>query len=229
MIHHERDVREEQKYMWREQAIIESSRWSDLGEWPLIMLVTWWTIDCACKQWRREWSRRVISIVACCHGAKLCAHAPRDFRSQQNGAVTRMWRSCGVRTSHKERAIGVVRCKKEWMLLQPLRWCCVNCMIHHERDVREEQKYMYVARTNNNRVISSGDLYCCLLPRCEALRTCRSGFPIATAKYVYLIILFRGDFFERVLKMEFGFFNYTKKFIQSWCRTLILEKKFKKL
>jgi len=32
MIHHERDVREEQKYMWREQAIIESSRWSDLGE-----------------------------------------------------------------------------------------------------------------------------------------------------------------------------------------------------
>ena len=53
-------------------------------------------------------------------------------------------------------------------------------MIHHERDVREEQKYMYVARTSNNRVISSGHLYCCLLPRCEALRTCRSGFPIAT-------------------------------------------------
>ena len=23
------------------------------------------------------------------------------------------------------------------------------------------------------------DLYCCLLPRCEALRTCRSEFPIA--------------------------------------------------
>jgi len=39
---------------------------------------------------------------------------------------------------------------------------------------------MYVARTSNNRVILSGDLYCCLLLRCEALRTCRSGFPIAT-------------------------------------------------
>ena len=38
-------------------------------------------------------------------------------------------------------------------MLQPLRWCCVDCMIHHERDVREEQKYMYVARTSNNRVI----------------------------------------------------------------------------
>jgi len=23
-------------------------------------------------------------------------------------------------------------------VLQPLRWCCVDCMIHHERDVREE-------------------------------------------------------------------------------------------
>jgi len=24
------------------------------------------------------------------------------------------------------------------MLLQPLRWRCVECAIHHERDVREE-------------------------------------------------------------------------------------------
>jgi len=64
--------------------------------------------------------------------------------------------------------------------MQPLWWRCVDCMIHHERDVREEQKYMYVARTSNNRVMSSGDLCCYLLPRCEALRTCRSGFPIAT-------------------------------------------------
>jgi len=145
-----------------------------------------------------EWSRLVISIVACCRGAKLCAHAAQDFRSQQNGAVTRMWRSC--QGSDKERAIGVVRCKKEGMLLQPLRWCSVDCVIHHERDVREEQKYMYVAWTSNNRVISSsGDLYCCLLPlllaasfkagnlpllkpRCKALRTCRSGFPIATVR-----------------------------------------------
>ena len=30
------------------------------------------------------------------------------------------------------------------------------------------------------REIATHDLYCCLLPRCEALRTCRSGFPIAT-------------------------------------------------
>jgi len=29
-----------------------------------------------------EWSRRVNSIVACCHGAKFCAHTALDFRSQ---------------------------------------------------------------------------------------------------------------------------------------------------
>jgi len=29
-------------------------------------------------------------------------------------------------------------------LLQPLRWCCVDCVIHHERDVREEQHHTYM-------------------------------------------------------------------------------------
>ena len=43
---------------------------------------------------------------------------------------------------------------------------------------------MYVARTSNNRVILSGNLYCCLLPRCEALCTSRSGFPIATGQHL---------------------------------------------
>ena len=93
----------------------------------------------------------MISIVACCHGAKLCAHAVRDFRLNKNGAVTRMWRSCRVQPSHKERAIGVVRCKKEGMLLQPLQWCCVDCVIHHEWDVRKEQKYVCVERASNNK------------------------------------------------------------------------------
>jgi len=84
-----------------------------------------------------EWSRRVISIVACCHSVKLCAHATRAFRSQQTGAVARTWRPCQVQVSQKERALGAFRCKKEGMLL---------------------------------------------LPHCEALRTCRSGFPIATTQ-----------------------------------------------
>ena len=39
-----------------------------------------------------------------------------------------------------------VRCEKEGMLLQPLRWCCVKCLIHHERDVPEEQHHTYMWR-----------------------------------------------------------------------------------
>jgi len=62
------------------------------------------------------------------------------------------------------------------MLLQPLRWRCDDCVIHHKRDVREEQQCIYVALTSNNSVIAANDIYCCLLPQCEALRTCTSGF-----------------------------------------------------
>jgi len=62
------------------------------------------------------------------------------------------------------------------MMLQPLRWRCVKFVIHHERDVREEKHHMYVARTSSNRVIMACELYYCLLPQCEALRTCGSGF-----------------------------------------------------
>jgi len=43
-----------------------------------------------------------------------------------------------VQPSQKERAIGAVHCKEEGMLLQPVRWRCVERAIHHERDVREE-------------------------------------------------------------------------------------------
>ena len=37
------------------------------------------------------------------------------------------------------------------------------------------------------------ELYCCLLPQCEALRICRSGFPIATMPYklaLHVIVTF---------------------------------------
>ena len=31
----------------------------------------------------------------------------------------------------------------EIQLLQPLRWCCVDCMIHHERDVKNKNMSMW--------------------------------------------------------------------------------------
>jgi len=41
---------------------------------------------------------------------------------------------------------------------------------------RRTTLYIYVARTSIIGVIMACDLYCCLLPQCEALRTCRSDF-----------------------------------------------------
>jgi len=35
-------------------------------------------------------------------------------------------------------ALKVTRRSCVIVALQPLRWCCVDCVIHHERDVREE-------------------------------------------------------------------------------------------
>jgi len=93
----------------------------------------------------------MISIVACCHSAKLCAHAAWAFRSQQNGAVTRMWKAVPGAAFTKECAIDALRCKKEGMMVQPLGWRCVKRVIHYERDVREEQQYIYVAWTSNNK------------------------------------------------------------------------------
>ena len=122
----------------------------------------------------------MISIVACCHGAKLCAHAARYFRSQQNGAVTRMWRSCRVQPSHKERAI-------VWFVVKR-RGCCCNLsggvalivwFITNGMCVKNNA-IIYVARASNSKRDCEHDLYCCLLPRCEALHAYRSVFPIAT-------------------------------------------------
>jgi len=71
--------------MWRKQAMIEWSWWSDLGEWPLTMLVD------LVNSWLYFLmvTTTVIPIVPCCHNVKLCALATRVFRSQQaQGQVT---------------------------------------------------------------------------------------------------------------------------------------------
>jgi len=51
----------------------------------------------------------------------------------------------------------------------------------------EQHTNIYVARTSNSIVISSGDPHCFLLPQCETLRTCGWNFPIATQEtHVFL-------------------------------------------
>ena len=150
VIHHEREVHEEQHHTYM------------------------W-----CEKAIIEWSWHVNSIVACCHGAKLCAHPARDFRSQQSGAVTRMWRSCQVSLHTKN-------VRSVWLVVKRRGCCCnlsgcvaLNVWFATDR-MCVKNNTIHVARTSNNRVIMACELYCRLLPQCEALRTCCSGFPIAT-------------------------------------------------
>ena len=49
---------------------------------------------------------------------------------------------------------------------------------------------IYAARASNNKRDCGHDLYCCLLPRCEALRTCRSGF----RSQQYHFVVYHRDF-----------------------------------
>jgi len=66
-----------------------------------------------------------------------------------------------------------------WLLLQPKMQ--TPARVHSGSVIISD---LYVARTNNNRVIMECD-YCCLLPQCEALRTRRSGFLITTVHKVF--------------------------------------------
>ena len=59
--------------------------------------------------------------------------------------------------------VGVKMLHNTHLLHQPLRWCCAECAVHHERNVLEEQHHIYVARTNDNRVRMACE-HCCLLP-----------------------------------------------------------------
>jgi len=72
------------------------------------------------------------------------------------------------------------------LLLCPC-WCCnlsAGVTLHVRFTANgmcaKNNIHINVVRTSNNRVTSSGDLCCCLLPQCEALRTCRTSFPIAS-------------------------------------------------
>ena len=70
---------------------------------------------------------------------------------------------------------------------QPCCKCC-NLSVSVVLNVRvimngmrvKNNTHIYVAQTSRNRMNTSWDICCCLLPQCEALRTCCSASPIST-------------------------------------------------
>ena len=72
---------------------------------------------------------------------------------------------------------------------------------------------IYVTWTSNNGVISSGDLYYCLLPQCEALHTCRSSFLIKTQE-IFFLLFHSPNTCNIYLDLNLATFQYIDGF---WC------------
>ena len=85
-----------------------------------------------------------------------------------------------MQPSQKECAIGAVRCKREGMFYNLSVGFALNVQFTMNGICVKNNTHIYAAQTSNKRVITACDLYCGLLPQCEALHTCCSGFPIAT-------------------------------------------------
>ena len=68
-------------------------------------------------------------------------------------------------------------------LAQPFCKCCrlsVSVVVTVQFTTKEMcvKNNTHVSRTSRNKMSTTTDLYCCLLPQCEALRCCCSDFPI---------------------------------------------------
>jgi len=151
VIYHERGVHEEQKrYVCGANKQFES----DLVRWSLLLLAA---------------------------TVRSFGHMPCRI-SDRNKMV--LWPGCGGRAGFSLHTKNV----RSVRFVVKRRRCCCNlssgvaliAWFTTNGVCTKNKKYVYVARTSNKRVLSLGDLYCCLLPWCEALRTCRAGFLIAT-------------------------------------------------
>jgi len=74
-----------------------------------------------------------------------------------------------------------------WFVVKRRGYCCnlsvgvaLNVWFTTNGMCANNNTNIHAVRTSNNRVIVACELCCCLLPQCEALRTCHLGFPFAT-------------------------------------------------
>jgi len=115
--------------------------------------LAYFTCEITWKQPIMKWAQHVISVVACCHSAKLFAIDTQTLQLPQNGAVTRMWKQCQIRPLQKKCAIGVVWCKKEGMLLKTRApWCSMCAIVQSttNRICAKNCTYMYMVQASEH-------------------------------------------------------------------------------
>jgi len=109
------------------------------------------------------------------------AHLPLGL-SNRNKMV--LWPGCEgrVRCSCQGKNVRSV-----WFVVKRKGCCCIlsvgftlNVRFTMNRMCVKNNTHTYVVQTTNNRGSTPCDLYCCLQPQCEALRTCCLCFSITT-------------------------------------------------
>ena len=81
----------------------------------------------------------LVSLCLCLNHKELNKKVIHDLSAGQS------WKS-QMRLGSRENNLWFYLLVASLVVLQPLRWCCVDCVIHHERDVREEQHHTYMWR-----------------------------------------------------------------------------------
>ena len=186
--------------------VLKSWWWFGKGRvWDLAPLGTWrftvlrWMCDsprtgCARRTtpictWREqaiiEWSRRMISIVACCHSAKLCALATRSFRSQQKGVVTRIGTRRGewalYRVDKPQRLAAGLSTSKEaftclrvYLRVAPCLCLCFLSGEHADQPIVQSARLLLICRRVSCTAIATIMLRCrwCITRFFKSVRHC---------------------------------------------------------
>ena len=92
----------------------------------------------------QSWSTHVKPCILFClmrqNRHNLMRQMRHNFWHFQN--LIRQCLFCHQRQKHCWSYFAIRR--TQLVVLQPLQWCCVDCVIHHERDVGEEQHHIYM-------------------------------------------------------------------------------------
>ena len=179
-------------------SLKNSSTFTDIASRPAQKLFLAWQINIATRSVKAKWLRRMLPLPTRTSGYDQLAvlfftQCLITFHDNSSLVALPMTESLqGLERLCWDLTVSPTRDLPAPMwthlaLLQPLRWCCVDCvihheftMIHHERDAREEQHHTCMWR---ERAIIEWSWHVNSIVACchSALRKCRSGFPIATA------------------------------------------------
>ena len=144
------------------------------------------------------WPEQAIiqwSLLLLAAAVRSFAHMPLRI-SDRNKMV--LWPGCEGRA---EFSLHTKNVRSVWFVVKRRGCCCslsggVVLIVWFTTNgmCGKNNTIICVAWASNSKRDCKHDLYCCLLPRCETLRTCRSGFPIATVlapdPVLWLVLMF---------------------------------------